>query len=386
MTYLFHELDKLCRAFNFSINYPKGTPCLTKSFRHETEKIKKLFIDIYFEPYSQQSFEKFITLHHTVLITRLDELVLELKNGRLQSPSAISAEFQDKAEAILSGYAQLSDLLEFIHSHFSSFLPRQLPIPKQSLDAPLREVGEAKAFIDLVITNTCTHELKNLIKQPFNEFLDDKNQPTWDQLFYCRALHNEVKWLTQNLLPDNDSLMWMLYRINYNHPSYYSLLTNYIQELEPDNYHKTLYNIRRKTRQLIIIPDVVYKHDHPAISKLLENWLTEEIAYLEKSVQLSSPGTRGVPLAEKAAVEKVQANMSVAELAFLFKTLKDTGLIKIPNYNDFFQTMASTYCTRQSPNLSADSFRNKFYSHEPAIRKTVRTHIIALMNKINSTP
>lgn len=380
MTYLFHELDKLCSAFNFSTIYPQGHACLIKNFRRETDKIRTQLKDAYFKPYRQETFEKFITLHHTALVERLDELALHLKNTRERT--SVSTESPANTEAILSVYAQLSDLLEFVHTYFSRFIPKHLPIPKQSLSAPIQEITEAKQFIELVLNTSCITELKNLIIKPFSDFLSGNNKQTWHQLFYCRALHTELQWLIENVQPNTESLMWMLYRLNYNDPSFYHLLTTYIRQLDGDNYLKTLYDTQRKIRQLLIVPNLIYKEEQASINKLVENWLNEEIAYIQKTAQLPLPVPASSGLPEIAPAEKLQANMSVAELAFLFKAMSDTGLIKIPNYKEFFQSVVSTYRTKQSPSISSESFRVKFYAPEPGAQLAVKQHIISLMNYI----
>lgn len=386
MTYLFHELDKLCSAFNFSTNYPQGHACLMKNFRSETDKIRTQLKDVYFKPHCQHTFEKFVSLHHTALVERLDDLSLLLKNSSEASGLSMPTTLHEHKEAILSAYALLSDLLEFLHTCFSLFLPKHLPIPRQSLQAPVQEIREAKEFVELVLNTSCGIELKNLIIKPFDDFLSGENNHTWHQLFYCRALHTELQWLIENVQPNTESLMWMLYRLNYNDPSFYYLLTTYIRQLDGDNYLETLYDTRRKIRQLLIVPNLFYREEQASIGKLVENWLSEEIAYIIKTAKLPMKVETVSGLPEIVPAEKLQANMSVAELACLFKVMSDSGLIKIPNYKEFFQSVVSTYRTKQSPTISAESFRTKFYSSEPGIKKTVKQYIITLMNQINLNP
>lgn len=385
VTYLFYSLEKTFNALLFTTNETQSLLDFASRLLTETESIKKQLKEIYFQPYSQQSFENFINVHHSSLVEMMDSLSnhidIERTKCRLNPKDGSAAELLLN---LLAAYKHLDDLLDFIHNLFAKFISKEERIPKQTLQNPLKEIKEYKKYLEEKLSEKSCKNLTALLLQPFVDFLKGKQHATWHNLFYCRSVYKE--FLNQEQLHPGlgtEDIIWLLYTLNYNTPAAYKIITEYILLLEPDNYLECLYHFLRKTRQTMLHPNLAFNPDYISLCEMLQKWINEEIAFIEKTSQLSLPIPGKYQQTEKQVSEKVLANISVAELAFTFKLLADTRLLEIRNHKEFFRSVASTYRTRNSENISSESMRIKFYKPEPAVQKSIKNHLIKLLNHIN---
>lgn len=70
---------------------------------------------------------------------------------------------------------------------------------------------------------------------------------------------------------------------------------------------------------------------------------------------------------EQAPSYKIKSSLSVTQLAFLFRALKDEKLISIPDgeAESFYKFIADTFSSKRKDTVSPDSFKNNFLTLDP---------------------
>jgi hypothetical protein len=308
----------------------------------------------------------------------LDKLSTHLDIERTKA--TLNGQEETTTSEILSAYHHISELLDFIHKHFNRFISRHRPMARHHAYTALNELREAKALIETQIPASTNPQLEHLLFTPFNTFINCNAKRTWHLLYYCQHIYTEFKQLPTNSPLIEEDIIWTLFKLNYNSHSFYTFITGYIRSLNNHNYLEYLYTLQCKVRQTVLRTHLAFEATEPALNKLLENWLKEEIDYLKNiSLIRGQSGLENNNLTNK----KVLAHLSVAELAYLFKILAETNLLAVPNHSQFFESLTQTYRTKNSDHISSNSIRAKFYKPEPGVRNAVKKHLIKLLNHIN---
>lgn len=384
MNYLFTRLETIFSALLFATNDYKSFEDLTYSLKEEVDSLQTRFKEIYFQPTSESCFQNFIEVHHASLVTMIDTLSnhidIRRTRKRLMPDTYNETEF---LITLLSAYNHVNQLLEFVHNLFGKFIPISEPIPKLSLQVPLEDIKHKMSLIKNALTNP---DLKysHFILSPFVHFTSSHKSASWHNLFYCKAVYKEFKGLLElNSRFTNEDILWLLYSLNFNTVDFYKAFTGYIMEKDPENYLESLYHFRRVARQTITLPKIAYKIDFPRIDEMILKWIEEEIHFIEKTSQYKLPLVAEQINKPQTSTEKIFSNLTVAELAYLYKLLNDSKALKIENHKEFFGIIARTYRTGNSENISSQSLRSKFYKPEDSVKTAVKSRLIALLNEIN---
>ena len=131
------------------------------------------------------------------------------------------------------------------------------------------------------------------------------------------------------------------------------------------------------------MPDFIYKPERKPLNEQLLSWLMEEIAYLEKSQELSP----GIEIENKEPFNenfKIITSHSVSQVAFLLKLLVDIGAILNKNQKELIRLVASIVKTQQTEHISPESLRTKYYNVDESTVDAVRDTIIKLLNETNN--
>lgn len=121
----------------------------------------------------------------------------------------------------------------------------------------------------------------------------------------------------------------------------------------------------------------------PPIHIQLGEWLALELDYYRQKQQLLlSPG-----LLEDGPEKdfKLNFDLSVSQLAYLFKALLETGVIRNKNTSQLIRFLVKFVKTKKSESVSYDSFRMKFYNPESGTKDAVKKVLGSLLQYINKT-
>lgn len=76
---------------------------------------------------------------------------------------------------------------------------------------------------------------------------------------------------------------------------------------------------------------------------------------------------------------KVNFDLSVSQLAYLFKALIETGVIRNKNTSQLIRFLVKFVKTKKSESVSYDSFRMKFYNPESGTKDAVKKVLGSLL-------
>jgi hypothetical protein len=100
------------------------------------------------------------------------------------------------------------------------------------------------------------------------------------------------------------------------------------------------------------------------------HWLEEEIRYWEKKYALTSEA--GQLLESATGDEKIQTNLSVAELSFFTRALYETGVFVNPQQKDMLRVITRSFASAKQPRISLQSFKAKYYDAEESTRRSIK--------------
>lgn len=119
----------------------------------------------------------------------------------------------------------------------------------------------------------------------------------------------------------------------------------------------------------------------PPIHVQLGEWLTQELDYLRQKYQFRlSPG-----LHEEDPEKdfKLNFDLSVSQLAYLFKALIETGVVRNKNTSQLIRFLVKFVKTKKSESVSYESFRMKFYNPESGTKDAVKNVLGSLVQYIS---
>lgn len=96
----------------------------------------------------------------------------------------------------------------------------------------------------------------------------------------------------------------------------------------------------------------------PSIPRKILNWLLIQKAFLEANLHIDPSKL------QKAELPKIPTDLSVAELAFLFRALYDAKQLKPIHDEDLYRAIAAFFSSRKKEDISVPSIKNKFLSPE----------------------
>lgn len=80
---------------------------------------------------------------------------------------------------------------------------------------------------------------------------------------------------------------------------------------------------------------------------------------------------------------KIETNLSVSQLAYLFRLMYETGYLKVRNQTDLLQFIADNFMTGNTHTISTRSLRSKYYNVDSATRDSVKELLVKVLEKLN---
>ena len=141
-----------------------------------------------------------------------------------------------------------------------------------------------------------------------------------------------------------------------------------------DYLYKVLKNYNQKqTRNF-----VKYNKNLPDLKTQIIGWIEEELEYLTKKIKLEANNIAQTPNKEDKI--KFLTELSVAQLAYFFSILIETGIIKHKNQMDIFRFISDNFKTKNTDTISIDSIKVKYYNPETNTKQIIREKIIELLS------
>jgi hypothetical protein len=173
---------------------------------------------------------------------------------------------------------------------------------------------------------------------------------------------------------------------NLNHESFYNYLLRYIQwsvnKLSSVNEKlDELAFYLKFANQEASLNNFAFDHNNAPINVQLADWIAQEAQYLKHKQQLM-PITIS---AEDAVASEFKLNfdLSVSTLAYLFRAFIEAGVIQNKNISELIRFLIKYVKTKRSESISYESFRIKYYSVENGTKDTVKKTLQSVLNFIN---
>jgi hypothetical protein len=80
--------------------------------------------------------------------------------------------------------------------------------------------------------------------------------------------------------------------------------------------------------------------------------------------------------------EKIKTDLTVQQLAYLFKLLLDLGIFKQRKRTDVMKFIADNFQTRKVEDISVNSLRSKFYATDDTTREVVKDVLIRMVKEV----
>ncbi|MDD4190746.1 MAG: hypothetical protein PHI28_05430 [Mangrovibacterium sp.] len=127
-----------------------------------------------------------------------------------------------------------------------------------------------------------------------------------------------------------------------------------------------------------------YTQNEPA-SQYISKWIDAEILFYEKDLRLLTGASFPPnPPVVSPCPEKMEVNLSVAQMACLLWLFKECGVTGNSGIYKLFNFVTEHFRSKKQENISAESFKGKYYNIEESTRKEVRQVIMRMLEKVSS--
>jgi hypothetical protein len=231
--------------------------------------------------------------------------------------------------------------------------------------------------------------LLGIVLNPLDNFIEEihKEEASYKKIIYLRELLTELSDLSKTTLTGERldfKLSLSLGYLNYNSHKFFKYCVKEITRIVQDQnslskqIEKLAYMVK-VINQVQCKPGFIFNEKFRSIKDQLSDWIAEEIYFFEKRQQLAL----NFPLSTDEPVQKnfkLKLNLSVAQLAYLLRALKEIDIIQNHNMLEVIRFVSTIIQTRQTENISWDSLRTKFYNVEDSARDHIKDMALLLFN------
>jgi hypothetical protein len=119
-----------------------------------------------------------------------------------------------------------------------------------------------------------------------------------------------------------------------------------------------------------------------SVKDAISEWISEEIIFLEKKVQLLSPVNEQIKVVQNNF--KLLTDLSVPQYALFLRLINENGIIKNKNTKELLRFYSQHTQTKKVLNISSDSLYVKYYNVSETDRQVVKSYIIKILNQLNN--
>ncbi len=279
-------------------------------------------------------------------------------------------------------YRQVQGLYRFLEEHFSYYVSQSVPLPEWYFSIrPSSEgatIGQLKkSLLESDLPTLLVRCLLVPLDQLAGQHTPDPTALTLHRLGYLRRLLEELlhyRKLTGGQWEEK-GVSRLLQELNFNHPLFFDYCTRQIEkELEGAEEKgerlEGLWFQLKRYKQRPSANQLIYSSRHPALRDQIIQWLEEEIRYWEKKqafaheVEQQNEPDQGN--------DKIQTNLSVAELSFLTRVLYETGVFANPQQKDILRIVTRSFASVKQPRISLQSLKARYYDSEESTRRSIR--------------
>jgi len=325
--------------------------------------------------------------YHSNLVFFLDNIIEYQKTGLFET-----SELSLILELIKE---KLEELLAIVENRFSRFLSLDERVPITYLMLSRNQFKFKLEKLSKKADESFTGKVFKIIIDNIFQFIKSfsRNKVSYRQLLYQKDLLKSLKTIENTrqtfLFSEIDKI---LIEKNFNSAVYIDHIISHINE-EIDFAESLSYRI---TRLLFYKKEVDRMYSNEKISfdpsrnnikPILENWLTQEIIYLEKKLELTikSNSDQLKPLNSSTGLNnKIECDLSIDQMALILRATDEARIIKARSMNHFFKMIVPHLATPFKTDLSYQSVRSKSYTPEERDKEIAIKILEKIITKIQS--
>jgi len=274
-------------------------------------------------------------------------------------------------------------LMEDFHQHFDYTRIATASYRIQVLNEQAVIVRHLKAFLGATVLEG---DLAELIQQ----YLEGRDHAveTYAQLRYYQLFCQEMlRWFITN--PEKHTQLTLvagLIFINFNAPQFIAYLKNKVRRGDTRglDYPAALKECLKNLRNIQHIADQhVYAYDRQRgpVKQSVIHLIETELNFI-KSLQANDIQSVNAVQAGTPAAAYLKADMTVGQIAFLFRLLVEEKVIAVQHMNDLFIFLCNHIRTPNTGNeLSFGSVKNKYYEVTDHSRNHVKSVLMRMFNR-----
>jgi hypothetical protein len=282
---------------------------------------------------------------------------------------------------------RLAGLLNYLEEHFPDYFNKDMKMPAVHFSKVRSELQEFSLAMSVKFKDTDVDPgLITMIKLCLNSHSVSANL-TFRQFYYFKLLKLNIDSIEVNdaSKPQTLDLIKVLMHCNFNSEQFYIYLLKYItssvdsvptitEQLDRLTYYLKFSN------QELSSHAIAYHNQQTPISIQVSEWLSQEVMYLKAKQQLLPT----VSAEEITASDfKLNFDLSVTHLAFLFRAFIESGVIQNKNTSELIRFLSKYVKSKKSESISSESFRIKYYSVESGTKDAVKKTLQSVLNYIS---
>lgn len=374
----FFKWDKLLQHPLETVTYedrifiPAELPAATSAFEQDTEQLQAGLIEGFLGAVSKE--EKNHIVHSS------QSLIGHLLNKLYHcSRSTHTTEPLQAFYAALS--RQLEATLEHLERLYGPYFNKSESVPLCLIPKSLEHLrtGFEKLSFLTVEPEGMDETINGLLLRNLNAFyLEENNSLSFRDLSYYKSLLEELSILSE--APSALTLRETLYYLNYNDKTFVRFERNRLLDIlnRTDNLKCKIALLRQEQKsinQLSIRLNHCYNDSLPPVDVQMNQWINEEIKYLESGSSLVIPeGDTNV------YTDKIHTSLSVAKLALLIRLLVIDKIIINRTVAPMLRIVARLFTTLQRDDISFGSLETKYHAPEKATITAVRDMLFKWIN------
>lgn len=282
----------------------------------------------------------------------------------------------------------LENLYGFILDNFAEYCDRKQKLPAKFQPAFTREVSEkfkTLSFAGNEPDSVLFGKVKTSIK---NKLKGNQCRITYGLTVYLEKLFLEIEkiWAINKEYSHSISLRDILIAFNFNSLAVVHYLVSTIIEdvkkVEPVKDKIERLNLWfKQVNQVPVNSAYSFNESREGIRQYLNNWIQEEISFYEKSLLLFSGAYPAGIQEGKRGGFKIETELAVTQIACFVRLFMDCGIFKKSNIREIISFLAEHIRSKKQENISAESFRLKYYNIEESTRESVRNLLFQMLKK-----
>jgi len=339
---------------------------------------------------SREEIEQYIHKHQQGLISLCVKLLNQSNFEKKKSCCSIKETYTDQ-DILNLIYYFLEKILRFIETKYPGYIDQNITIPfKSKLIEENNLLEKSEQLKSMILEANLNSKITSIILAPtfkLNHF-NFHGKLTYKDLIYYNNYFDQFLIELKAEEPITESkIIRCFFHVNYNHPDLihylFGQLSFTLAELEnPSLQLDFLYKILKETNQHTICAHIAFSPVEPNLKVQISAWLEEEIQYINKAQTILKESHQLTLDGPRNQLGKFQSELSVNELALLFRLLHDTDVIAHQNQSEIIQFVAENFRSKKSENISSSSLRTKYYSPENMTIEKLTKQLIKMQEQL----